>query len=58
MNDLQFLIVLAIGIAIGSYLPKLARRLSLIIYRYRYRPRLVHRHRLHLTQQQEPSNDV
>jgi hypothetical protein len=44
MSDLQVLILLALGIAIGAYLPRFARWTNQKIRKRFYRPRLVRRH--------------
>lgn len=44
MTDLQVLILLALGIAIGTYLPRFSRWVAQRIHQRRYRPRMVRRH--------------
>lgn len=52
MSDLQVLILLALGIAIGAYLPRFVRWTTLKIRKRFYRPRLVRRHSIASKQQQ------
>ncbi|HEX5392053.1 MAG TPA: hypothetical protein VFW68_02145 [Rhodocyclaceae bacterium] len=55
MTDLQVLILLALGIAVGAYLPRLARWVAQQIHQRRYRPRMVRRHSI-APKQQQPSD--
>lgn len=54
MSDLQVLILLALGIAAGAYLPRFGRWLARRIDQKRYRPRLVRRHSI--AHEQKPSD--
>jgi hypothetical protein len=55
MSDLQALILLALGIAVGAYLPRFARWVAQQIHQRRYRPRMVRRHSI-APQKQPPSD--